>query len=136
MTITFPTTAGALVVYLIGLIILWAIVSIPVYFAGKVVKGGEASFGMAMGATLGGGIAYYLVYFGVGYFLGAVIGNSAYALGALLAILVWLAVYRSAFRTGWLGAIGIALVAWIILLILDLILVAAFGVKVPNFYPF
>jgi hypothetical protein len=45
-------------------------------------------------------------------------------------------VFRGAFHTTWPGAIGIVVLAWVILLILDLILVAIFGVKFPDFFPF
>ena len=131
-----PGDPLGIIVYLIGLIVLWFVVSIPVYFAGKAVKGGHASIGEAMGATLGGVIAYYIVFFIVAYFLGAVIGSSAAAIALVLGLIVWLAVFKGAFHTSWLGAIGIVVLAWIILLILDAILVAAFGVSFPNFFPF
>jgi hypothetical protein len=42
----------------------------------------------------------------------------------------------AAFHTSWLGAIDIVLVAWLILLLLDFLLVAVFGVSFPNFIPF
>jgi hypothetical protein len=132
----FPGDPLGIIVYLIGLIVLWFVVSIPVYFAGKAVKAGNATFGEAMGATLGGVIAYYIVFFIIAYFLGAVIGSSAAAVALVLGLIVWLAVFKSAFHTSWLGAIGIVVLAWLILLILDAILVAAFGVSFPNFFPF
>ena len=135
-SLNFPANPLGIVVYLIGLIVLWFVISIPVYFAGKAVKAGRASIGEAMGATLGGVIAYYIVFFIIAYFLGAVIGSSAAAIGLVLGLIVWLAVFRSVFHTSWFGAIGIVVLAWIILLILDAILVAAFGVSFPNFFPF
>ena len=122
--------------YLIGLVILWVIVSIPVYFAGKAIKGGNAGLGQAMGATLGGVIAYSIVFLIVAYFVGSVIGPSADALALILGFVAWLAVFRASFRTSWLGAIGIVFVAWLILLVLDFILVAVFSVPFPKFYPF
>ena len=131
-----PTTLIGLLVFAIGLIILWAMISIPVYFGGKAVTGGKASFGNAMAATLGGGLAYFIVYFGVSFFLGSVLGASAGALAAVLALIVWLAVYKAAFQTGWLGAVGIVLVAWVVLIVLDFALVRAFGVDFPDFFPF
>jgi hypothetical protein len=132
----FPTDLAGLLVYLVGLVVLWVVVSVPVYFAGRAVKGRAASFGGAMGATLGGFVAYYVVFFLVAFFLGAVIGSSAGVIALLLGFLVWLAVFRAAFNTSWLGAIGIVVVAWLILLILDFFLVAIFGVKFPDFFPF
>ena len=135
-SLQFPSDPVGIIVYLIGLLVLWFVVSIPVYFAGKAVKAGRASIGEAMGATLGGVIAYYIVFFVVAYFLGAVIGSSAAAIALILGLIVWLAVFKSAFHTSWIGAIGIVVLAWIILLILDFILHAIFGVSFPNFFPF
>lgn len=137
LTLSFPTDPVSLAVDLIGLIILWIVISVPVYFAGKAVKAGNARFGQAMGATLGGVIVYVVVYFIVSFFLGSVIGSAAGdALALILGLIAWLAVYRASFHTSWLGAIGIVVIAWLILLVLDFILVAAFGVKFPSFYPF
>jgi hypothetical protein len=123
-------------VYLIGLVVLWIVISIPVYFAGKAIKGGNAGFGQAMWATLGGVVVYYIVYFVIAFFLGAVIGSSADVIALILGLIAWLAVFRGTFHTSWLGAIGIVVIAWLILLVLDFLLVAAFGVKFPDFFPF
>ena len=106
------------------------------YFAGKVVKGGEAHFGEAMAATLGGVVVYYIVYFVVAIALGAVIGPPAGAMALLLGLVAWLAVFKGSFQTSWLGAVGIVVVSWIFLMVLDLLLVVIFGVKFPSFYPF
>ena len=106
------------------------------YFAGKALTGGRADFGDAMGATLGGAVAYYIIFFGVSFFLGSVIGDSANFFALLLAVLVWLAVYRAAFRTSWIRAVGIVVLSWLILIVLDLIVVHAFGVTFPDFFPF
>jgi len=132
----FPTTLEGVIIYLIGLVILWIIVSIPVYFAGKAITAGRSDFGDAMGATLGGAIAYFVVYLVVAYFLGTVIGSSASALALILALIVWLAVFRAAFRTTWIRAVGIVILSWVFLLILDYIAVYALGVSFPNFIPF
>ncbi len=136
VSLHFPTDPVGLLVYLLGLIILWVVVSIPVYFAGKAVRGGRASLGEAMGATLGGVVVYYIVFFGAGFLLGAVVGGSAGVIALLLGLVAWLAVFRAAFHTSWLGAIVIVVVAWVILLILDFFLVSIFQVSFPNFYPF
>lgn len=130
-----PSDIGGLLIYFVGLLILWAIISIPVYFAGRAITKGNADFGDAMGATLGGGIAYFVVFYVVGLFLGAVIGSAAEIFAIILGALVWLAVFRAAFRTTWFGAIAIIIVAYVILLVLDFILVHAFGVGFPNFFP-
>ena len=64
-------TLTSLLVTIIGLIILWIIVSIPVWLAGKAVTGGKATFGEAMIATLFGPIVYAVTLFIVRYVLGA-----------------------------------------------------------------
>ncbi len=131
-----PTTLPSLLFLVVALAILWVVISIPVYFAGKAVTLGKSSFGDAMGATLGGGVAYFVVYFGAMFFLGTLLGGSAAVFALILALLVWLAVFRASFDTGWLQAIGIAFVAWIFLILLDVFLVQTFGVGFPRFYPF
>src|SRR5712692_8302389 len=113
-----PSTLIGLLFLIIGLVILWIIISIPVYFAGKAITGGKAHFGQAMGATLGGGLAYFVVYYGVSIFLGALLGPSAAVFALILALIVWLAVYRASFDTNWISAIGIVIVAWLILIVL------------------
>jgi len=125
------------VIYLVGLVVLWVVISIPVYFAGRAIKGGNAGFGQAMGATLGGVVVYYVVYFVLAFFLGAVVGAApADVLALIFGLVAWLAVFRGSFHTSWLGAIGIVVIAWLILLVLDFLLIAAFGVKFPDFFPF
>ena len=99
-------------------------------------KGRNASFGDALAATLGGVVVYWIVYIAIAFFLGAVIGSPAEVFALLVGLIAWLAVFRAAFNTGWLGAIGIVFIAWLILLVLDFLLVAAFGVKFPDFFPF
>jgi hypothetical protein len=136
ISLNFPNTATGILVYLVGLIILWVIISIPVYFAGKAITRGKSDFGDAMGATLGGAIGYFIVFFGVSYFLGAVIGDSASVFALVLALVVWLAIYRASFRTTWIKAVGIVVVAWILLAVIDYIMVHAFGVTFPDFLPF
>lgn len=125
-----------LVVFLIDLVILWIVVSIPAYVAGKAVAGSRATFGGAMAATLGGAIVYAIVLLGVAYFLGAVIGASAWIFALLLAFIAWIAVYRAAFDVGWFSAFAIAVLSVIILFIMQLVLVAVFGVHLPAFLKF
>jgi hypothetical protein len=112
------------------------VVSVPVYFAGKVIKGQGAGFGSAMGATLGGVIVYYVVFLVVAVALGAVIGPPAGVLALFLGLLAWLAVFRGVFHTSWLGAVGIVVLAWLILLVIDFVLLSLFSVRFPDFFPF
>lgn len=68
-----------LIILLGAFVVIWIIASFPAYIAGKMVTGGKATFGEAMGATLGGVIVYALTVVLVGFFLGAVIGPTAIA---------------------------------------------------------
>jgi hypothetical protein len=130
------TTLLDLLIIIIGLVILWIIVSIPAYIAGKIVTAGKSTFGEAMLATLFGPIVYAIVLVGVSFFLGAIIGNGAYILALILALIAWVGVYKSTFRTGWLGAIAIGILAVIIFIILGIIIAALFGLTVPGqFFP-
>ncbi len=132
----FPNTLSGLLIWIVGLVILWVVVSVPVYFAGKVINKGTAHFGQAMGATLGGVIIYFIVLYGVAFFLGALLGPPAATLGLVLALIAWLAVYRASFATSWIRALGIVVVAWLVLIVLDILLIAIVGVSIPKFYPF
>ena len=126
------------VIFLIGLVILWIIVSIPSYIAGKIVAGGRATFGEAMFATLGGAIVYAIVLVGVNFFLSSVIGAATAGVFALLlAFIAWLGVYKVVFDVGWISAFAIAVLAVIVLFIMQLVIQAVFGVYMPTyFHPF
>jgi hypothetical protein len=131
-----PTTLAGMLVWVVGLLVLWIVISIPVYFAGKMINEGKAHFGQAMGATLGGELIYFIVFYGIIFFLGGSLGATAAVLGLVLALVAWLAVYRASFDTSWTRALGIVVVAWLVLLVLDFLLVAIVGVGIPKFYPF
>ena len=127
---------ASLVVTIIGLIVLWILVSIPVWLAGKAVTRGLATFGEAMLATLFGPIVYAVTLITVGYLLGALIGQAAYTIALVFALLAWIWIYRASFSTGWLRALAIAILAWIIFFIVSIIFGALLRVAVPGtFFP-
>jgi hypothetical protein len=129
-------TLLTLLIVIIGLVILWIIVSIPVYVAGKIVTNGKSTLGEAMAATLLGPIVYVIVLIGVDFFLGQIIGRSAYLLAYILALVAWIGVYKSTFKTGWLGALAIAILAIILFVVLGAIIIALFGLTAPaSFFP-
>ena len=64
----FDVSFPGILYTIVGLIILWIIVSIPVWLAGKAVTGGKATFGDALLATLAGPIVYFIVVFFGGLF--------------------------------------------------------------------
>ena len=88
-----------LIVTLVGLIILWIVVSIPVWLAGKAMTGGKGTFGEALLVTLVGPIVYFIASLLVGLFLSAVIGFAAFALGYILALVADLG-FQSQFPHG------------------------------------
>jgi hypothetical protein len=133
---TIPTTIPGILVLAVGLLLLWIVVSIPVYISGKLITGGRADFGSAMGATLGGAVMYVLILWLGTFVLTPFLGSSAVVISFVLALFVWVAVYGSAFDTGWLGALAIVLMSWLVLVVIDLILTSLFGVSFPKFYPF
>jgi hypothetical protein len=129
-------TVLGLLAIIVGLIILWIIVSIPVYIAGKVVTAGESSLGDAMLATLFGPIVYAITLFLVDYFLGAVIGSGAYVLSLILAFIAWIWVFKASFKTGWLRGLAIALLAILIFTAISILFGALLGIMVPApFFP-
>jgi hypothetical protein len=126
----------SLIVAIIGLIIVWIIISIPAWLAGKAITGGKSTFGDAMVATLFGPIVYVVVLVVVDFFLGALIGSWAFILALLLAFIGWIWVYKSSFKTGWLGGLGIAILAIIIFAVMSVLLGSLFGIVVPSsFFP-
>ena len=132
----FELNAQNIVFTVISLVILWIVVSIPVWLAGKAITGGKATFGDALLATLAGPIVYFVVTFIVDFFLSAIIGSSAFVFGYILALIAWVWVYKASFETGWLKAILIAILAWIIFIVLSVIVGALFGVAYPSpFFP-
>ncbi len=129
-------TLVSLLVFIVGLIILWAIVSIPVYIAGKVVTAGESSIGDAMVATLFGPIVYAVTLFAVDFFLGELIGSGAYFGALILAFVAWVGVFKVSFGTGWLGALAIALLAILVFAAISFVFGTFLGVMVPApFFP-
>ena len=114
------------------LIGLWIIVSIPVYLAARLVTSGTAKFTQAMGATILGPLAYILVLILVSEVLGFVVGGSATLLAIILALVVWFWVYKFSFKTGWIAAIGIALLAIIVFIIASFIVVVVLGILFPG----
>ena len=119
-------------VVLIGLVIIWAVLSLPVYVAAKIVTGGKATLLAAMGATLLGPIVYFITVILAAFSLGVIIGFAAAPVALVIAFIAWLAVYKAVFSTGWLGAFLIAFIAAIVFVIIALIITALLGPAVPN----
>lgn len=112
---------------IIALLIIWAIVSLPVYIVAKIVTGGKATLGQAMGATLLGPIVFAIVSFFAAAILALLGGIPASALATLLAFVAWLWLYKSIFRTGWIQALFIAILATLLFVAIG----AFFATMVP-----
>jgi hypothetical protein len=68
----------------------------------------------------------------VGFFLGA----PTFIFGYILALIAWIWVFKASFQTGWLRAILIAILAWVIFIVLSIIIGALFGIAYPApFFP-
>ncbi len=106
---------------LLGLIIIWIIVSIPVFISARIIVGRQASFGEAMLATLVGPIVFGIILT-IGYVITQRVFSGLGIIAFLLGFIAWIAVYKGVFRTGWIRAFGIALLAIIVALIVFVIL--------------
>jgi len=115
----------------IAITIVWILVSIPVYIAGKAVAKGNATFGRAMGATLLGPIVYAVVLVATDFFLGGLFGSIGYVAGFVLAFIAWIGIYKLSFKTGWLAALAIAILAIIVFVVLLVIAGFLFGFLSP-----
>lgn len=125
-----------LLLIIVGLIILWVIVSIPVYIGGKIVTSGESTLGDAMVATLFGPIVYAVTLFLVDFFIGSLVGGGAYVGALVLAFIAWVWVFKASFKTTWLGALAIAILAILVFAVLSLLFGALLGIMVPApFFP-
>jgi hypothetical protein len=131
-----PSTLPGLLILVAALVILWVAVSIPVFVSGELMTEGRAAFGDAMAATLGGAVVYVLILYAGTFLLAPILGSAAPIVSFIIAMTGWLAVYRSSFDTGWLGALAIVVVGWLVLLVMDVMLTSLFGVSFPKFYPF
>lgn len=127
--------ASAIVTLIPTLIALWIIVSIPVYISAKIVTGGRAKFVQAIGATLLGPLTYVGVLFAITIALGSIAGAFATLPAVLLALVAWFWVYKASFKTGWLAAIGIAIIAVIVFIVAGFIISIAMIAIMPGAPP-
>jgi hypothetical protein len=114
---------------LIGLIIIWIIVTIPVYISARIIAGRQATFGEALLATLVGPIVFGIVLT-IGYLIAQRLFSGLGVIAFLVGFLAWIGVYKGVFHTGWVRAFGIALLSIIVALVIFVILaIAGFAFK-------
>ena len=127
----------AALVVLFGLIVMWIVVSIPVYLAAKLVTLGKARFTMAMLVTAVGPVVYAIVFFLSNAVLSATLGQQFLiaAISFILAFIAWIGVFKLGFQTGWIRALGIAFLAVIVFVIIGAIISAGLHALVPSAPP-
>jgi hypothetical protein len=128
----------AFIIIIISLVIIWAIVSIPVWISAKILTSGRARFGRAMLVTAAGPIVYALVLISSTSFLSLAVGSHSsiiVSLGLVLAFLAWIYVFKRGFETGWLRGAGIALLAIVVFVIIGVIIASFTHLFVPNAPP-
>jgi hypothetical protein len=122
---------------IIGLLVLWIIVSIPVWIAAKILTRGRVKFSRAMLVTALGPIIYAIVFFLFAALLTAIVGDSTVPIitGFIVAFIAWIGVFKKGFDTGWLRALGIAILAIIVFAVIGLIISFLIQLIVPDAPP-
>jgi hypothetical protein len=122
---------------IIGLLVLWIIVSIPVWVAAKILAMGRVSFSRAMLVTALGPIVSVVVFFIFAALLTAIVGDPTLPviIGLIVAFVAWIGVFKRGFHTGWLRALGIAMLAVIVFAVIGLIVSLLMQVIVPEAPP-
>ena len=124
-------------VLLAGLLIMWIAVSIPVWFAAKVVTLGKARFLRAMLVTAVGPVVYAIVLLVSGFALSLTVGEHflVAAVSFILAFIAWIWVFKIGFHTGWLRALGIAVLATVVFVLIGAMITVALRALVPEAPP-
>jgi hypothetical protein len=122
---------------IIGLLVLWIIVSIPVWAAAKIVAMGRVSFSRAMLVTALGPIVSTIVFLIFAALLTAIVGDPTLPviIGLIVAFVAWIGVFKRGFHTGWLRALGIAILAIIVFAVIGLIISLLMQAIVPEAPP-
>jgi hypothetical protein len=122
---------------IIGLLVMWIIVSIPVWVAAKILTMGRVSFSRAMLVTALGPIVSAVVFFILAALLTAIVGDTTLPviIGLIVAFVAWIGVFKRGFHTGWLRALGIAMLAVIVFGVIGLIISLLMQVIVPEAPP-
>ena len=122
---------------IIGLLLLWIIVSVPVWAAAKILTLGRVKFSRAMLVTAVGPIIYAIMFFISATVLAAAIGDSTLPviIGFIIAFIAWIWVFKKGFDTGWLRAFGIAILSIIIFAVIGVIITLVIQAIVPEAPP-
>jgi hypothetical protein len=122
---------------IIALLVLWIIVSIPVWVAAKILTMGRVKFTRAMLVTAVGPIIYAIVFFISSAALSAALRDPTLPLiiGLIIAFIAWIGVFKKGFDTGWLRALGIAVLAIIIFAVIGVIISLVIQAIMPEAPP-
>ena len=128
------------IITIVSLVIMWAIISVPVWISAKILTSGRARFGRAMLVTVIGPIVYALVLIISTSFVSPALGNRLsiiMLLGTVLAFLAWTYVFKKGFETGWIraAAAAIAVLAIIVFVIIGAVIALFTHLFVPNAPP-
>ena len=139
-SMTEPLLASIItvIITIVSLVIMWAIISVPVWISAKILTSGRARFGRAMLVTAIGPIVYALVLIISTSFVSSALGNRLsiiMLLGAVLAFLAWIYVFKRGFETGWIRAAAIAVLAIIVFVIIGAVIALFTHLFVPNAPP-
>lgn len=122
---------------IIGLVALWILVSIPVWIAAKILTLGRAKFTRAMLVTAVGPIVYAVVFLASSAILSIAFGESGWLpiVALVIAFIAWIGVFKKGFDTGWLRALGIAILATVVFTIISIVVTLIIWAIVPNAPP-
>ncbi|MGC8608714.1 MAG: hypothetical protein ACP5UV_02460 [Thermoplasmata archaeon] len=109
--------------FIISILVVWIIASVPVWFAAKIIVGKNSSFGQALATTLLGSIVFF-VFFYIFSFLIIATGGFLGFLGGLIGFIAVISVFKGVYNTGWVGAFLLALVSVVLAVIIFFILSA------------
>ncbi len=114
-------------------IVSWIILSIPVYISARVITMGRIRFTTAMLASLIAPLLYFAIVIG-SLLLMDRIGMASILLALIVAPIAWLWVYKRMFNTGWLRALGITVLSFILFIVLAWIVSVILGIALPDVY--
>jgi hypothetical protein len=137
---TEPLLASTItvIITIVSLVIIWAIISVPIWISAKILTSGRARFGRAMLVTAIGPIVYALVLIISTSFVSLALGNRLsliMLLGVVLAFLAWIYVFKRGFETGWIRAAAIAVLAIIVFVVIGVVIALVTHVFVRNMPP-
>jgi hypothetical protein len=129
---------ASIIIAIISLVIIWAIVSIPIWISAKIFSSRRASFGRAMLVAAAGPIVYVLVLIISTTIISLAIGDRLSlitSLGVVLAFLAWIYVFKRGFETSWIRAAAIAVVAILVFVMIGVAIASVTHLFVPNVPP-